>query len=342
MTSPVNNIQNIKENEQAIHSWISGISECKENNIKFLNYCKTGDTSYISEMSQTSQLNATLHTRDREGNSPLMLTIIHQQMQPFLSILRSLSLPSPSSTSHSLNTLSYLHLYNRHGHNALHLSLIFTNHHMLTALIQAGCDPLKEDREQQNAFHYIAKLNLIGFSHLIHSALVNKHNNNNKIVREIERALLTPRDSEGMTPVHRAIETHHQLNLVRQLMNPGETETMEDREMRGDVVRVLTGKSSSSALHLATATGNGMLVEYILLQVPFSDRSEFVELSNGHGDTALHTAVAWDRLECVQCLLLHGSCVDVWNGEEELPLDYCVSDQMRQLLIPHYGIYWTD
>ena len=323
MTSQNHNTQITKRNEQALYSWKSDISPCEDNR-KFFNYCKTGDNSYLSDMSHTSQLNATLHTRDREGNSPLMLTIIHQQMQPFLSILRSLSLPSLSSTSHSLNTLSYLHLCNRHGHNALHLSLIFTNHHMLTALIQAGCDPLKEDREQQNAFHYIAKLNLIGFSHLIHSALVNKHNNNNKIVREIERTLLTARDSEGMTPVHRAIETHQQLNLVRELMNPGETETMEDREMRGDVVRVLTGKSSSSALHLAAATGNGILVEYILIQVPFSDRSEFVELSNGHGDTALHTVVAWDRLECVQCLLLHGSCVDVWNGEEELPLDYCL------------------
>ena len=340
MTSPIDSIQNIKNKEPAMYSWISGRFEYEKNNRNFLNYCKTGNTSYLSDMSHTSQLNATLHTRDHEGNSPLMLTIIHQQMQPFFSILRSLSLPSLSSTTHSLNTLSYLHLYNRHGHNALHLSLIFTNHHMLTALIQVGCDPLKEDREQQNAFHYIAKLNLIGFSHLIHSALLNKHsnNNNNKIVREIEREFLTARDSEGMTPVHRAIQTHQQLNLVRELMNSGETETMEDIEMRGDVVRVLTGKISSSALHLAAATGNGVLVEYILLQVPFSDRSEFVELSNGHGDTALHTAVAWDRLECVQCLLLHGSCVDVWNGEEELPLDYCVSDQMRQLLIPHYGI----
>ena len=202
-------------------------------------------------------------------------------MDTLLDILHTLSDVSNSTISHSL-THNYLNHLNQYGHTALHLSLLFRNKQMVRALIEGGCDPLLTDGEGYNAFHYVATHNLTGFTGVIHSSLLTRYNKNSDKVREIELALLSSRDNEGMTPVHIAIERHQQVSLVRELLSPEETAQKQEEQAvsrvcqsdsftewrkLGESFSVLTGKSQSSVLHLAAATGNAILVECILLHL---------------------------------------------------------------------------
>ena len=320
---------------------------------RFLSYCRTGDRMYLYGIPSDTQLSLTLHARDNKGNSALMLSVIHQHMDTLLDIIHSLSYVSNSTISHS-STHNYLNHLNQYGHSALHLSLLFRSKQMARALIEGGCDPLLTDGKGQNVFHYIATHNLIGFTGVIHTSLMTRHNNNNnkesrkRIVREIELGLLSCRDNEGMTPVHIAIERHQQASLVRELLSPEETALRQEeqavsrvcqsdsltewREL-GESLSVLTGKSQSSVLHLAAATGNAMLVECILFHLFLTAGGHvFVNLQDGYGNTALHLAVAMDALECVQTLLRYGSYVDIPNEERDIPSDYSISNEMNTLL----------
>ena len=318
---------------------------------RFLSYCRTGDRMYLYGIPSDTQLSHTLHARDNKGNSALMLSVIHQHMDTLLDILHSLSDVSNSTISHSL-THNYLNHLNQYGHSALHLSLLFRSKQMVRALIEGGCDPLLTDGKGQNVFHYIATHNLIGFTGVIHTSLMTRHNNNKesrkRIVREIELGLLSCRDNEGMTPVHIAIERHQQVSLVRELLSPEETALRQEeqavsrvcqsdsliewREL-GESLSVLTGKSQSSVLHLAAATGNAMLVECILFHLFLTAGGHvFVNFQDGYGNTALHLAVAIDALECVQTLLRYGSYVDTPNDEGNIPSDYSISNEMNVLI----------
>ena len=325
---------------------------------RFLSYCRTGNRMYLYGIPSDTQLSLTIHARDNKGNSALMLSVIHQHMDTLLDILHSLSDVSNSTISHS-PTHNYLNHLNQYGHSALHLSLLFRSKQMVKALIEGGCDPLLTDGKGHNVFHYIATHNLIGFSGVIHTSLMTRHNNNNnnnnnkesrkKIVREIELGLLSCRDNEGMTPVHIAIERHQQVSLVRELLSPEETALRQEeqavsrvcqsdsltewREL-GESLSVLTGKSQSSVLHLAAATGNAMLVECILFHLFLTAGGHvFVNFQDGYGNTALHLAVAMDALECVQTLLRYGSYVDIPNDEGNIPNDYSISNEMNVLIL---------
>ena len=313
---------------------------------KLLSYsCKTGDRTCSYGIPSDRQLNLSIHARDHKGNSALMLSVIHQHMDTLVDILQTLSDVSNSTISCSLPH-SYLNLLNENGHTALHLSLLFRNKQMVRALIEGGCDPLLADGEGHNAFHYVAIHSLIGFTGVIHSALMTRHNNNNERVREIELSLLSYKDNEGMTPVHIAIERHQQMSLVRELLSPEETaqkqqtvsrvsqsDSLRERRELGESLSVLTGKSQSSVLHLAAATGNAMLMECILFHLFLSAGGHmFVNLQDGYGNTALHLAVAIDALECVQILLRYGSHVDIPNEEGDIPIDFVISSDMNTLL----------
>ena len=318
-----------------------------ENGNRFLSHCKTGDKMHIHGIPSDRQLNLSIHARDHKGNSALMLSVIHQHMDTLVDILQTLSDVSNSTISCSLPP-SYLSLLNENGHTALHLSLLFRNKQMVRALIEGGCDPLLADGEGHNAFHYVAIHRLIGFTCVIHSALMNRHNNNNERVREIELALLSYKDNEGMTPVHIAIERHQQMSLVRELLSPEETaqkqkqqtvsrvsqsDSLRERRELGESLSVLTGKSQSSVLHLAAAAGNAMLMECILFHLFLSAGGHvFVNLQDGYGNTALHLAVAIDALECVQILLRYGSMVGVPNEEGDIPIDFSISKEMDGML----------
>ena len=322
---------------------------------RFLSYCRTGDRMYLYGIPSDTQLPLTLHARDNKGNSALMLSVIHQHMDTLLDILHSLSDVSNSTISHSL-THNYLNHLNQYGHSALHLSLLFRSKQMVKALIEGGCDPLLTDGKGQNVFHYIATHNLIGFTGVIHTSLMTRHNNNNnnkeskkRIAREIELGLLSCRDNEGMTPVHIAIERHQQVSLVRELLSSEETALRQEeqavsrvcqsdsliewREL-GESLSVLTVKSQSSVLHLAAATGNAMLVECILFHLFLTAGGHvFVNFQDGYGNTALHLAVAINALECVQTLLRYGSYVDIPNDEGDIPIDYSISNEMNTLFV---------
>ena len=135
---------------------------------------------------------------------------------------------------------------------------------------------------------------------------------------------------------------------MRELLRPEETALRQEeqavsrvcqsdsltewRKLR-ECLSVLTGKSQSSVLHLAAATGNAMLVECILFHLFLTAGGHvFVNLQDGYGNTALHLAVAMDALECVQAFLRYGSYVDIPNDEGDIPIDYSISNEMNILL----------
>ena len=270
-----------------------------------------------------------LSTQDNKGNTPLMQSIIHQNKCSFDVIIQTIRKAKKSE-----RITEFLNAKNIYGHTALHVSLMFRNINMLQELLDIGCNPLATDSELKNVYHYIAENNLFGFTRAIHESLLSAKRNTGRCesntVSEIEMKLLSSKDSEGFTPIHLCIYRLQDIRIISELMG-------EVRELRGkeECLLIQTGKCLSTALHLATDTGDAQLIEYILQIVPHLKKSEFINRENGLGNTALHIGVASDYLESVKTLLKYGASLEVSNAEGERPIDYCDSEEMRHLLLTH-------
>ena len=269
-----------------------------------------------------SSLQMILSPRDCKRNTQLMLCIIHENPKSFDFIIQQIKTANLSERN------TFLNERNVYGHTALHLSLIFRNKNMLQKLIEIGCNPLTTDTELKNAYHYIAYSNLLGFTKVINESLLTTYGNTGR--NQIEANLVSSKDSEGFTPIHLAIERHQHIKLLSELVDP---------IINGggiECIFIRTGKCSSTALHLATNTGNVQLIEFILLRVPYYMKIDFINEESGQGNTALHIAVSTNNLESVETLLKHGASLEVINAEDDRPIDYCDSEEMRNLLLSHH------
>ena len=288
-----------------------------------INFCKFGMGGEISIISNMFSIHTILTTRDREGNTPLMLCIISQNLFSFNFIIQALKTARISETNST-----FLNTQNMHGHTALHISLMLQHREISQELIKIGCHPLATDSEFKNAYHYIADFSLSGFARIIHESLLAKFKNAG-IVEEIEFKLLSSKDSEGLTPINLAINRQQNINLLSELTGP-----TEGTELRGKdrCLSIKTGKCQSTALHLVANTGDIRILEYILLKAPRFNNNEFIDEENGQGNTALHIAVANNNLEMVDTLVRNGAYPRVSNGENKMPIDYCISVEMAKLL----------
>ena len=55
-------------------------------------------------------------------------------------------------------------------------------------------------------------------------------------------------------------------------------------------------------------------------------------LQNNIGNTALHLAAKWDRMDSIPILVEHGASLEVENSRGETPLDVAVDDRIIELL----------
>ena len=290
----------------------------------FISFCELGYDDQITELSNTITLETILNGHNKEGSTSLMLCIIHDNIRTFQFILKMIK----SAKIRTARINHFLNARNIYGHSALHLSVICRNSYMLAALVELGCNLLVTDRELKNVYHHIAQYRLYGYVECIRRALLRRFEGDIESVNEMEIKIMSGRDCEGTTPLHTAIECSKDVKMLCEIMVPLDMNYNRKREC----MLMLTQKCKSSVLHLAVETGKVCLVENVIYWLPDWVRKEFIDLQNGCGNTAVHIGVAWDHIKCVELLLSCGAGIWQRNAQDELPSDYCQSEDMKELI----------
>ena len=303
----------------------TNLNEKDQRTKNLISFCESGYDDEITEISDTITLERILNGHNKDGSTSLMLCIIHHKIKTFQFILKTIKYTKTTSTR--IN--NFLNARNIHGHSALHLSVICRNSYMLAELIELGCNPLVTDRELKNVYHHIVQYRLHGYAECIRGALLRRFEGDVGSVIEMEIKILSGRDCEGTTALHTAIERSKDVRILCELMAALDMNYNRKR----DCMLMLTQKCQSTVLHLAVETGIVSLVENVIYWLPDWIQKEFIDLQNGCENTALHIGVAWDHIKCVEFLLSCGAGMRQRNAQNELPSDYCQSEEMKELLV---------
>ncbi|KAI6648935.1 NF-kappa-B inhibitor delta [Oopsacas minuta] len=300
---------------------------------KFISFCEYPGHD-ISTISDTISLDMILYGHNEKGYTSIMLCVIQHNVEMFNLIIQKIK-TAPKTKSDLVRISKFLNGRNKHGQTVLHICILFRDTNMLKSLLEIGCNPLTTDWKLKNVYHYIAEQNLIGFTECIHQALMDRKNNREYTsqVKEIERKLLSAKDHEGMTPIHTAIEIHHDINLLIDLLDPDYQEGVIGDRFKDECLMIIMSKSHSTILHQLMEIGDAMLLEYILLRIPQHKQIEFIDQDNGYGNTPLHIGVACNNIGCVELLIQYGANKEKWNAEDLLPIHYCVSEEMMEILL---------
>ena len=86
------------------------------------------------------------------------------------------------------------------------------------------------------------------------------------------------------------------------------------------------GKLMATPLHYATVHGHTTIVERLL------DKGADVALTDGNGETPLHDAATFGRIEVGQLPLTHEAPVNALTPEQSTPLDYAIDASAKDII----------
>ncbi|XP_019715667.1 nuclear factor NF-kappa-B p100 subunit [Hippocampus comes] len=237
-----------------------------------LRYCASGDARFLLRLH--GRLCA---TRDAGGDTPLHLSIIHQQMAVTCELIDTLQ---SSGRGHVLDVANHLQ------QTALHLAVLMRQPCVVEALMRAGADPGLRDRDGRCPLHLAA---LGGDVATLRAALAN--------LGERHAHLLTAADYHGLAPLHLAVrrDGHRCLRLLVE---------------SGAKVNAPELKGGHTALHMAI-NQNLLKVACTLVTELKAD----VNARTFGGNTPLHLAAAAHAHTLCSVLLAAGADKDAENDE---------------------------
>ncbi|XP_028651015.1 nuclear factor NF-kappa-B p100 subunit isoform X1 [Erpetoichthys calabaricus] len=237
-----------------------------------LDYATTGDARMLLAVQR--QLCA---VQDENGDSPLHLAIIHQQVSVIEQLVQVIvSIPGQRILNFTNNLLQ----------TPLHLAVITRQHKVVEFLLKAGADPTLLDRFGNSVLHLAAPM---GDEQMLSILLTHlKHQNLN---------LLNTPDYNGLYPIHLAVRKGGE-KCLRLLLEYGAN------------VDAMERKSGCTALHLAVQ--KNLLSAACSLATEFKAD---VNICNFGGNTPLHLAASLGSPTFCSMLIAAGAEKHLENDE---------------------------
>ncbi|KAG2463035.1 NFKB2 factor, partial [Polypterus senegalus] len=237
-----------------------------------LDYATTGDARMLLAVQR--QLCA---VQDENGDSPLHLAIIHQQVSVIEQLVQVIvSIPGQRILNFTNNLLQ----------TPLHLAVITRQHKVVEFLLKAGADPTLLDRFGNSVLHLAAPMGDEQMLSILLSHL--KHQNVN---------LLNSPDYSGLYPIHLAVRKGGE-KCLRLLLEYGAN------------VDAMERKSGCTALHLAVQ--KNLLSAACSLATEFKAD---VNICNFGGNTPLHLAASLGSPTFCSMLIAAGAEKHLENDE---------------------------
>uniref|UniRef100_A0A8C9WI48 Nuclear factor of kappa light polypeptide gene enhancer in B-cells 2 (p49/p100) n=1 Tax=Scleropages formosus TaxID=113540 RepID=A0A8C9WI48_SCLFO len=237
-----------------------------------LDYCSTGDVRLLLAVQR--HLCA---VRDENGDTPLHLAIIHQQLPVIEQLVHAIV---------SMHQQKLLDTRNHLGQTPLHLAVITRQPKVVDFLMRAGADPSLFDRDGRSAVHLAATL---GDEHTLRAVLA--------CLAEQHAYLVNTADNSGFLPLHLAVRKGGE-RCLRALVEGG---------ARVDAVEL---KSGCTALHVAVKE-NLFKVAFLLITELKAD----VNAVTFAGNAPLHLAACLGSPTLCSMLIAAGAQKDAENDE---------------------------